>query len=301
MTKNYHATVVIPTYNACELLDYTLNSIVNQNMDLDLIEVIVVDDGSSDDTIGIINNYSKRLNLKYFYQEDRGNRVSLARNTGIKNAEAPIVILIDTGILVSRDFVVEHLKQHKLNGTNCAVIGYVYGFDQYDDTLEKDKSLIDTANPTVSIDHFIKKNLFKDMREDYYRKYKFEINTLPAPWAFFLTCNVSVNKAYLDKVGLFDELFDQRWGVEDLDMGYRLYVNNISFVIALEATALHYPHDSSMAEKFEEEVYNKYLFHQKHNSLATKLFLDSTFIKLNEDLINYSESVQNGSEQAAEK
>lgn len=290
MTKHYKATIIIPTYNNCQLLEYTLNSIVKQNLKTEDIEVIIVDDGSSDDTISIINNYHKLLNLKYFYQEDRGNRVSLARNIGIQNAEAEIIILIDSGILVGSDFVAEHLKQHKFNGPNCAVIGYVYGFDQYEKELEKFKSLIDTSHPTFSINYFRDNHLFKDMRELYYEKYNFQINSLPAPWAFFLTCNVSINKFYLNKVGLFDEIFDQRWGVEDLDMGYRLYDNNISFIIAQQATALHYPHDSDMEEKFKEEVFNKYLFHKKHNSLSTKTFLETSFIELNDKLILKSKS-----------
>lgn len=285
MKKPCIATIVIPTYNNYELLDYTLKSIGQQCLDIDTIEVIVVDDGSSDGTPDLIKKYNSFLNFKYFYQEDKGNRVSLARNVGIQNATADIVILIDSGILVDSDFVAEHVKQHRLNGPGCAVIGYVCGFDQYGTDLEQITLLTDKNNPGVSIKKYRENNLFNDMRDPYYKKYNFNINTLPAPWAFFLTCNVSINKSYLDKVGLFDEIFDQRWGVEDLDMGYRLYMNNIKFIVAQKATALHYPHDSNMDEKFEEEIYNKYLFHKKHNSLSTQTFLETTFIELNDKLL----------------
>ncbi len=286
MKKQYAASIVIPTYNNCELLGYTLKSISQQSLDINTIEVIVVDDGSADNTKKIVHEYSSILNLRYFYQEDRGNRVSLARNTGIQNALADIVILIDSGILVDNFFVAEHIKQHTLYGPDCAVIGYVFGFDQYADNLDQITHLTDKDNVAASIREYRKNNMFNDMRDPYYKKYKFDINSLPAPWAFFLTCNVSINKCYLDRVGLFDEIFDQRWGVEDLDMGYRLYLNNIKFTIALKATALHYPHDSSMAGKFEEEIYNKYLFHNKHNALSTQLFLEGTFLDLNDRLLS---------------
>lgn len=285
MNKPCVATIVIPTYNNCELLNYTLKSIGQQSLDIDTIEVIVIDDGSSDQTIDVIKYYNSLLNLKYFYQDDKGNRVSLARNIGIENATSDIIILIDSGILVDNDFVAEHVKQHTLNGPDSAVIGYVCGFDQYGDDLEKIAFLTNKDKPAESIKKFRKNNMFKDMRDPYYRKYNFDINNLPAPWAFFLTCNVSISKSYLNRVGLFDEIFDQRWGVEDLDMGYRLYKNNIKFIVAQNATALHYPHDSCMEEKFEEEVLNKYLFHKKHNSISTQTFLESTFIELNEKLI----------------
>ncbi|GAB2978884.1 glycosyltransferase [Mucilaginibacter puniceus] len=285
MNKPYIATIVIPTYNNGELLNYTLKSISQQRLDTNTIEVIVVDDGSSDRTLDVVKTYDSLLNLKYLYQEDKGNRVSLARNIGIQNAIADIIILIDSGILLDNDFVTEHVQQHNLNGPDCAVIGYVVGFDQYGVDLAQIAWLTNKDNPGKSIKEYRKNNMFDDMRDPYYKKYNFDINNLPAPWAFFLTCNVSINKCYLDRVGLFDEIFDQRWGVEDLDMGYRLYMNNIKFIVAQEAIALHYPHDSTMEEKFEEEIYNKYLFHKKHNSLATQTFLDTTFIELNDKLI----------------
>jgi glycosyltransferase involved in cell wall biosynthesis len=284
--KPYIATIVIPTYNNCELLNYTLKSISQQCFDVDTIEVIVVDDGSSDETIDLMKKYNSWLNLKYFYQEDKGNRVSLARNIGIQNASADIIILIDSGILLDDNFVAEHAKQHSLYGPDCAVIGYVCGFDQYGKDLERIKFITDKDNLAESIKKIRQNNMFKDMRDIYYEKYNFEINNLPAPWAFFLTCNVSISKSYLDRVGLFDEIFDQRWGVEDLEMGYRLYMNKIKFIVAQNATALHYPHNSSMSEKFDEEIYNKYLFHKKHNCLSTQTFLETTFIDLNDRLLS---------------
>lgn len=291
MKSLYHATIVIPTYNSSELLNYTLNSIVKQSLDTALIEVIVVDDGSSDATIDTVKYFNNLLNLKYFFQEDKGNRVSRARNIGIENASAEVIIFIDSGILLDSDCVQEHIKQHELNGPECAVIGYVYGFDQYDSKLEQIKRFVNCHEPSLSIKYLREQEIYKDMRDRYYTKYNFQINRLPAPWAFFLTCNVSVNKSYLHKTGIFDEIFDQRWGVEDLDLGYRLYKNHISFVISRKAEALHFPHDSDMSEKFREEVHNKVLFHQKHGSLATELFLTSSYIELNDNLIQHKSPI----------
>ena len=286
MKKPETVTIVIPTYNNSDLLNYTLKSITQQIFNKDNIEVIVVDDGSSDGTFSVVGKYMSILKLKYFYQEDKGNRVSLARNIGLENATSDIVILVDSGILLDDIFVAEHVKQHWLNGPDCAVIGYVSGFDQYAGDLNRIILLTNKDNPSKSIKKFRKYNMFRDMRDPYYKKYNSEINHLPAPWAFFLTCNVSINKSYLQKVGLFDVAFDQRWGVEDLEFGYRLFLNNIKFVVAENAVALHYPHDDSMEEKFNEELYNKYLFHEKHQAVSTQLFLDTTFIELNDKLIS---------------
>jgi len=59
--KHYKASIIIPTYNASRLLSYTLNSILKQNIDINDIETIVVDDGSSDNTKELVEQYKKFL------------------------------------------------------------------------------------------------------------------------------------------------------------------------------------------------------------------------------------------------
>jgi glycosyltransferase involved in cell wall biosynthesis len=65
-------SIIIPTYNRKKLLMYTLDSILKQSISLDLIQVIVVDDGSSDDTAEMVRPYFEEINFKYFFQEDKG-------------------------------------------------------------------------------------------------------------------------------------------------------------------------------------------------------------------------------------
>ncbi|HEX9061770.1 MAG TPA: glycosyltransferase family A protein, partial [Clostridia bacterium] len=125
------ASIIIPTYNRSELLKYTIDSILDQSIDSRLLQVIVVDDGSSDDTKEVIKPYFSKVNFKYFYQEDKGYRVAKARNTGILNADAPICIFVDSSVILGKYAVSEHLKIHQNSKNPCAVIGYVYGFDDY--------------------------------------------------------------------------------------------------------------------------------------------------------------------------
>lgn len=80
-------SIILPVFNGEEYLDDTLQSIFKQ--DYKHFEVIVVDDGSIDNSEKI----SKSYNVRYFYQENQG--VAAARNYGIKLAKGEIVAFID--------------------------------------------------------------------------------------------------------------------------------------------------------------------------------------------------------------
>nr|WP_277872385.1 glycosyltransferase [Sulfurimonas lithotrophica] len=80
---------MIPTYNRYELLKRALKSVFSQK--LLPIEVIVIDDGSNDNTSKIQNDFPQ---IKYLYQHNRG--VSSARNTGIKKASCEWIAFLDS-------------------------------------------------------------------------------------------------------------------------------------------------------------------------------------------------------------
>ena len=82
-------SVVIPTYNRYELLRRALSSVFAQTQRVD--EIIVVDDGSTDDTAQITEDFPS---ITYIYQENRG--VSAARNTGIKKAKNEWIAFLDS-------------------------------------------------------------------------------------------------------------------------------------------------------------------------------------------------------------
>ena len=58
---------------------------------------------------------------------------------------------------------------------------------------------------------------------------------------FYWTCNVSAPTDLVRAVGGFDEYF-RSWGGEDIDLGYRLFLDGARFVLNRAATSVHYPH-----------------------------------------------------------
>lgn len=64
---SYKVTVIIPTYNSVEFLDSTIASIMNQSIGFENIELIIVDDYSTDNTQELINHYCEKYeNIKTF-------------------------------------------------------------------------------------------------------------------------------------------------------------------------------------------------------------------------------------------
>lgn len=85
-------SIVIPAYNAEKYLAETIDSVINQTYTN--WELIIVDDGSTDNTKGIIETYrSKDLPIKYIFQENSG--VSIARNNGMNHASGKYIALLD--------------------------------------------------------------------------------------------------------------------------------------------------------------------------------------------------------------
>ena len=93
-------SVVVPAYNSENFIAETLDCLLNQT--LKDIQIIVVNDGSTDGTGAIIDSYAaKHGNILPLYQENAG--VSAARNNGIEHAEGKYIMFLDSDDLLSRD------------------------------------------------------------------------------------------------------------------------------------------------------------------------------------------------------
>ncbi|QNN43956.1 glycosyltransferase [Pedobacter roseus] len=281
--KNPILSVIIPTYNRKGLLDHTLMSITNQKIDLETIEVIIADDGSTDNTEELVEKYSGILNISYYYQEDEGYRVASARNLGITNANGEILFFVDSGILLSKDCISQHISSHK-GSLNSVVIGTVLGVEEEYDNNKTLLKQIDLSAIENTIAKIQSENIYLDIREKVFKSCLDNLMSLKAPWALCWTGNLSLRRSMLIEVGEFDIAFDKNWGVEDIDLGYRLFLKGAFFKLNRLALSLHYPHYSDTRGKLEQEKINKRYFDNKHQILASRTFLSCTAICLNDKL-----------------
>ena len=86
----FNISVIIPTYNRASTLPRAIGSVLEQSYPAN--EIIVIDDGSNDQTQDLINKHYPTV--KYLYQSNRG--VSAARNIGIQHAEHDWICLLDS-------------------------------------------------------------------------------------------------------------------------------------------------------------------------------------------------------------
>jgi len=96
---------VVPTYNRAENIFLTLQALCLQT-DQDF-EVIISDDGSTDDTAEIVKAYTSSLRLKYIWRKHDGYRVGLARNEGTHHADdtSTHIWFIDSDVLLNKHAV----------------------------------------------------------------------------------------------------------------------------------------------------------------------------------------------------
>lgn len=93
---NYLISIIIPVYNCEEYIERGLNSIINQTFPLEKLEIIVVNDNSTDSSFNILNDYSNRYEniLLIDLKENYGNP-SYPRNIGIKHASSDYIMFMD--------------------------------------------------------------------------------------------------------------------------------------------------------------------------------------------------------------
>ncbi len=111
MNKEQMVSIIIPTFNTQDYLCYAIESCIHQSYQN--VEIIVVDDGSSDDTRIILGKYIESKQIRYFYQEKKG--VSSARNLGLDLAEGGYIQFLDADDMIEPDKIKKqvHSLQNK--------------------------------------------------------------------------------------------------------------------------------------------------------------------------------------------
>ncbi|MBI4689282.1 MAG: glycosyltransferase [Nitrospirae bacterium] len=97
-------SIIVPAYNANNTIGECLNALVHQSIDGGEYEVIVVDDGSTDNTAGII----KKFPVKYIWQPNKGPAAT--RNHGAKEAVGDIILFTDSDCVPNRNWIEEMVK-----------------------------------------------------------------------------------------------------------------------------------------------------------------------------------------------
>ncbi len=261
-SRDVEISVIIPTYNRSGLLAEALRGLARQSIGADRFEVIVADDGSDDDTAAVAATFADRLRLIYHHQEDQGFRVAAARNAGARLASGPILVFLDTGALIGPRYLEAHLRAHGGGDTPRVVIGYAYAYRPEDPTPGLGE-MVGRLVPEKVLDVYRDDPSLHDIRHGAFLRCGFQLGRLALPWMLLWATNCSVRAEDYWAVGGFDEDF-RRWGVEDMEIGFRLFRHGAEFVLSRDAWVIEAPHERDEEGNTAGNHHNIGLFLSKH-------------------------------------
>ncbi len=202
-SQNALVSVVIPTYNRSLFISDAIESVLNQTYEQ--IEIIVVDDGSTDKTREIVERYGS--SVKYIFQKNSGP--GSARNKGIRMSSGEYIAFLDSDDLWERGKVeeqVEFFKRNKAYALCCT------------DAVEVEMHSGKILNNSIADNMVIKNGLVFD----HLLKYQF-INS----------STVMIKKQVLSKTGMFSETlraFEDRYLYFNLARKHKIYFLNKKLV-----------------------------------------------------------------------
>lgn len=201
-------SVIITTYNEERFIKNAVLSVAKQSMDPRSYEIIVVDDGGSDNTESVLNDLKNQQQIPFKYLKKKNGGTASARNFGIENARADIVSFLDG----DDTYLPNKLKSSYEYINKNENIGIAYS-----DYIEKypDKALVrlkQNFNPDTLFSHCI------------------------------VSTNSMVRKSAIERVGGFDETFRY---VEDYDLWCRITLSGYFSLRVPEILFIYNSHPNS--------------------------------------------------------
>ena len=196
----YALSVVIPTYNRRAILRKTLLAFASQTLAPDQFEVIVADDGSSDDTVEMIRRFKSSFALRLESQSHQG--ANAARNRGIQAATGAVIVITGDDMVPEPRFLETHLAFHRQHPAETdAMLGFI------------------DWSPEIAVTPFMRYLVSPEGGQQFAFH---EAKEGKADFRLFYTSNVSLKRGFLCRQPmLFDTDFTYP-AYDDTELGYRL-------------------------------------------------------------------------------
>ncbi|MGM0588336.1 MAG: glycosyltransferase family 2 protein [Bacteroidota bacterium] len=154
-------SVIIPTYNYADVIDQAIESVLNQTYSN--LECIVVDDGSTDNTVDILKQYQK-LDKRFSWYHIENSGPAVARHFGVHKCNGSFIQFLDSDDLLFANKIelqIDYLNKYQSISAVCAYKSIQFTSDQNPELYSKEELETITFGPwSDSIAHFIQSNTF---------------------------------------------------------------------------------------------------------------------------------------------
>jgi len=262
-------SIIIPVYNRLKELECCLVCLLQQTYNE--FEVIIADDGSSVDTLGLVKKFIPDLNIKYFWQPDRGFRAGQARNRGVAlmDKRSDTIIFLDSDIIIKKDWLKTYDKLHR-KYPECIVCGR-YDFllpmhVRVEDVMNRFDEVVSNRLPIRFIPRGellgadIRQSLFK--RDKKLRNKKKERPKSGSGGALFGGNVLIPKKAFLEVNGFDEKIIGH--GGEDSECGMRLDEVGYKFIFTDEPMGWHIWHKRNQQKNIKSLKRNISYIDKKH-------------------------------------
>jgi len=213
-------SVIIPTHNRSTSLRRTLDALCVQTYPHPLLEVLVVTDGCSDDTVDMLQRYPAPFALRVIVLKGQNQGPAMARNRGAASATGKLLLFLDDDVEPKPPLIMAHVHAH--DQQPCLVV-----MGPYVPVLQGRVDCLRRLMRTWWQDKF------HTMRQPGYRFGYWDL----------LSGNLSLEAEVFDRVGGFDPTFP--CAHEDYELGARLIKAGASLILAPDALAFHYVHENT--------------------------------------------------------
>lgn len=154
-------SIIVPAYNAEEYLERCIDSMANQNLLYDEYEVIVVNDGSTDGTLDLLNNLCLKYSFLRYVTTVNGG-LSRARNRGIEDAVGEYLLFVDSDDSIKFNSLTQIYDELIKEDLDMMLMDYLY-LDSNGNSLKKPLSISGRSNQPVSGKEFLLKYKYYPM------------------------------------------------------------------------------------------------------------------------------------------
>jgi glycosyltransferase involved in cell wall biosynthesis len=275
------ASIVIPVWNGADTILSTLTALEKSSFNIKYprkLQIIVADDGSTDNTLELLNNLNLNIDLTVLHQSNHGQ--GPAMNAGISAAEGDIIIEVDADTVLNY-FAIENLMFRHQFHKNALYTGFRSYVDKFDPRVSLD--VLRSKGPDAGF-HFMSDERIQFPMHGWPNNMCLVSNNYHRlgnanglwmanddnddPWTLadmVFGMLFSLPRDVFKKIGGFDERF-KGWGCDDGYVGAKAISEGLFVIPVYTATGFHISHPFRTENVESEYAYNRKFFSEFVNS-----------------------------------